>query len=357
MPGPHLSQWVTVLKQAAFGLTAMLAASVSVPSAHADGAFPIKTSTIDRFRIGRSQSVFGPLTFLGGLELSSRTKSFGGLSGIRTLDNGTTFLTVSDTGRWFEMELSHQDFKPVSATLKRSGVLLDRSGRPPRRKWQSDAEALEVIGKDRALVSYEGRSRIWSYSLKGGAIEGRPTQIALPKAISSVRGNKGLEALAVFEGRQEKVVALFERQLDQAGHHTGWLRDNGRWHRISIPRKVAFDITDAAFLDTGGLLILERSFSYSDGVRMHIRHFPPHRIKPGFFGSGQSLIEADLSDQIDNMEGLSVHTGRDGQIVLTLISDDNFNLLQRTILLQFALDTAQLHSGIPTPEKRPATDP
>jgi hypothetical protein len=37
------------------------------------------------------------------------------------------------------------------------------------------------------------------------------------------------------------------------------------------------------------------------------------------------------------MEGLSVHRAADGALVLTLISDDNFSLLQRTLLLQFGL--------------------
>jgi hypothetical protein len=37
------------------------------------------------------------------------------------------------------------------------------------------------------------------------------------------------------------------------------------------------------------------------------------------------------------MEGLSVHRTAAGDLVLTLVSDDNFSLLQRTILLQFKL--------------------
>jgi hypothetical protein len=38
------------------------------------------------------------------------------------------------------------------------------------------------------------------------------------------------------------------------------------------------------------------------------------------------------------MEGLALHQGAGGETILTLISDDNFNrLLQRTVLLQFAL--------------------
>ncbi len=37
------------------------------------------------------------------------------------------------------------------------------------------------------------------------------------------------------------------------------------------------------------------------------------------------------------MEGLSVHRTAGGETVLTLISDDNFSAIQRTLLLQFTL--------------------
>jgi hypothetical protein len=37
------------------------------------------------------------------------------------------------------------------------------------------------------------------------------------------------------------------------------------------------------------------------------------------------------------MEGLSVHRAAGGEIVLTLVSDDNFSVVQRTLLLQFTL--------------------
>ena len=37
------------------------------------------------------------------------------------------------------------------------------------------------------------------------------------------------------------------------------------------------------------------------------------------------------------MEGLSVHRSGGGEVGLTLISDDNFSAVQRTLLLQFTL--------------------
>ena len=51
----------------------------------------------------------------------------------------------------------------------------------------------------------------------------------------------------------------------------------------------------------------------------------------------RELIFADMGYQIDNMEGLSVHRTTAGDTILTLVSDDNFSALQRTILLQFKL--------------------
>ena len=52
---------------------------------------------------------------------------------------------------------------------------------------------------------------------------------------------------------------------------------------------------------------------------------------------GPAIFEADLGHEIDNMEGLDVHVDAAGDIVLTMISDDNFSMLQRTLLLQFTL--------------------
>ena len=61
------------------------------------------------------------------------------------------------------------------------------------------------------------------------------------------------------------------------------------------------------------------------------------RIKPGAQVDGTPLIEADLGQQIDNMEGIAVHRNASGEIIITLVSDDNFSPIQRNLLLQFAL--------------------
>ncbi len=85
------------------------------------------------------------------------------------------------------------------------------------------------------------------------------------------------------------------------------------------------------------LYLLERHFSFSTGVLMQVRRFPMADVKPGAHLAGEILFTADMGYEIDNMEGLAVTRSAGGAILLTMISDDNFSPLQRTILLRFAV--------------------
>jgi len=90
-------------------------------------------------------------------------------------------------------------------------------------------------------------------------------------------------------------------------------------------------------LPNGDLLLLERKFSLLDGVGVRIRRIAQAAITPGATVDGPSIFDADLGQEIDNFEGLDVHVTADGETVLTMVSDDNFSMLQRTLLLQFTL--------------------
>jgi hypothetical protein len=73
------------------------------------------------------------------------------------------------------------------------------------------------------------------------------------------------------------------------------------------------------------------------GIAMRLRRIAITDIAPGAVVDGPVVMAADMRYQIDNMEGLAVHRRADGSTILTLISDDNFFILQRTLLLQFKL--------------------
>jgi len=85
------------------------------------------------------------------------------------------------------------------------------------------------------------------------------------------------------------------------------------------------------------LLLLERKFSWVGGVGIRIRRVALASLAPGTVIDGPSIFEADLGNEIDNMEGIDAHVTPEGDTVLTLVSDDNFSLIQRNLLLQFTL--------------------
>jgi len=59
---------------------------------------------------------------------------------------------------------------------------------------------------------------------------------------------------------------------------------------------------------------------------------------------GKPLIVADLAYQIDNMEGIAVHTNAAGETILTLVSDDNFSVI-RQFLGHPAQSAAAIRAG------------
>ncbi len=64
---------------------------------------------------------------------------------------------------------------------------------------------------------------------------------------------------------------------------------------------------------------------------------PIKSLAPDALLDGPTIFEVDLGYEIDNMEGIDTHVTEDGETVVTMVSDDNFSMIQRTLLLQFTL--------------------
>jgi hypothetical protein len=178
----------------------------------------------------------------------------------------------------------------------------------------------------------------FNYGKEGLLARGRA--IALPPGMRSLPADKGIEAL-VFVPKglplAGTLIAISERGLDKAGNLSAFLIGGSTPGAFAIKRSSSYDVTDAAVLPGGNILLLERRFSWDSGLAVRLRRIPLTEIRPGALADGAVLFEADLGYEIDNLEGLSVHRAGGGEIVLTFVSDDNFSLLQRTLLLQFTL--------------------
>jgi hypothetical protein len=300
----------------------------------------VRARTIDTFNVSEpDRRVFGALEFRGGLDLTSSYREFGGLSALRLREDGERFIAVTDKGRWVTGRLVYQGGRPVAVSEAQSAPMLAADGRPLSALGWYDTESL---AEDRGMiyVGIERVNRIVRFDFARRGLLARAEPIAVPPGVAALPNNRGLEGLAFVPRGMPlagTLIAISERGLDAAGDIRAFLIGGPSPGAFAVKRSLDYDVSDAALLPGGDVLLLERKFSWTSGLAVRIRRIALDAITPGAVVDGPVLLEADLGFEIDNMEGLSVHRMPSGEIVLTLVSDDNFAALQRTLLLQFTL--------------------
>jgi len=282
---------------------------------------------------------FGSLDFIGGLDLTSRHRDFGGISTLRMAPDGERFVAVTDRGHWFTGRMSYADGRPAGVTDAVMASILAADGRPITANGMYDTESLTGDG-DTLYVGVERVHRVLKFDFGRSGVAARGELVPLPAEVATLPANKGLEMLA-YAGAGHPLagtlIALSERGLDRAGNIKGWLVGGATPGAFSVRLRDGFDVSDGALLPSGDLVILERRFSWTSGVAVRLRRIAARAIRPGAVLDGPVLMFADMGYQVDNFEGLGVHTDADGDVILTLVSDDNFSPIQRTLLMQFRL--------------------
>ena len=286
-----------------------------------------------------SRTRFGALEFRGGLELTSKNQDFGGISALHMAADGSRFIALNDRGAWLKARIIYRGDRPSGIADVEMAPALAWDGKPLAKHGWYDTESLAEDGAGHAYVGIERVQRIVRFDLKKG-VKARAQPVPVPAEFKTLSNNKSLECLAVApKGSTQagQLIAVTEHSLDKGGNHRAFLLKGKQVGHFSVKRSDSFDVSDCAILPPNDLLLLERSYSPLAGVAMRIRRIPLARIKSGALVDGAALITANLAYQIDNMEGIGVSRDAQGDTILTLVSDDNFSALQRTLLLQFRL--------------------
>jgi len=287
----------------------------------------------------RSHVRFGSLEWRSGLVLTSPFRGFGGLSGIRLDPKGEKFIALSDKGSWFTGRIVYSGREMTGLADVEASPMLGPDGRPITARGWFDSESIALDGA-LVYVGLERVNQVLRFDFSKGFTRAPGEVVPLPPAARKLSYNKGLEALIVVPKGQPlsgTLIAISERGLDPQGNIIAFLVGGPSPGQFAIRRTNHFDISDAVLLPSGDLLILERKFSWVGGVGIRIRSIPLKSIAPGALVDGASIFDADLGQEIDNLEGIDAHVTAEGDTVLTMVSDDNFSLLQRTLLLQFTL--------------------
>lgn len=286
----------------------------------------------------RSHVRFGSLDYRSGLVLTSSFHGFGGLSALRLDAKGERFISLSDKGGWFTGRIVYSGREMTGLADVEAAPMLGADGRPITARGWYDSESMALDGS-LVYVGLERVNQVLRFDFSKGFTRARGEVVSMPPAVKALPNNKGLEALVFVPKGQPlagTLIALSERGLDANGNLIAFLVGGPSPGQFSVRRTENYDISDAVLL-SGDLLILERKFSWLAGVGIRIRRIPMKSVAPSALVDGPSIFEADLGEEIDNMEGIDVHVTPGGDTVLTMVSDDNFSPIQRTLLLQFTL--------------------
>lgn len=322
----------------------VVAQSLPVAGDGAATGTPMVTAVqIDTFMTASFGEPVQGLIWRGGLEMQSQVDTFGGLSGIAFTGPDQRLTMVSDRGNFISGQLIYDETgRPLSLIGVTIDPIQNSQGNELPRAFARDAEGIATIvreGEPAAVrVAFENLTRVADFQLVDARPTGPAREVPIPDWLTRTRTNASLEAVCIAPPASPvagSTVLLTEGVIDDDGLHEGWLLGVNDRGPLSYQSEDGTNPTDCAFLPNGDLLVLERGIAFLT-FTMRLKRVPADAVRPGAQMRGEILLQAS-GGGIDNMEGLAVHTGPDGQTRITLVSDNNFIDWQRHLLLEFSL--------------------
>lgn len=272
----------------------------------------------------------GALRFVQGWQLVSPNSRFGGFSALARIAPGQ-FLLVGDNGVWTRMTLG--DDGVVSELAIHN---LPRPFHYPTGKLYRDSESLVFDPENgKSWIGLEHINQIWRLSPDMTRVESR----SRPKAMARWPLNSGPEAMVrLADGR----TIIFSEKADADPRGTEALIYHGDPAVPGeAPLRFFYDaqgkglISDAAPLPDGRILIVHRRLGFNPVFTTIIAIADPADIESDGVLRSRPIGRVPLA-LADNFEGAVVAV-MGGRPYLWLVSDNNFNVWQRSLLLQFAL--------------------
>jgi len=277
---------------------------------------------------------FGSLTLLSAYELRSKDPRFGGLSGLAVGTDGRLY-SVSDVGYWVSAQMIVDSVtKLLDLTDWMIQPILSLTGTPVTGPLH-DAEGLARAPDGSFLVAFEQVHRIWRYSPPPLTFDSSPTPVPVPSEVTKATSNGGLEGITVFANG--RLLALSEEFQNPDGSFKGWLIEGERFFEFSYLPSPEFRVTDCAALSNGDVIVLERRYVRFGILSARLKLVRSETVQPGAKLLGEELLKLEYPLNVDNFEGVAVQEDPTNGTIIYIVSDDNYNPFQRTLLLQFRL--------------------
>ncbi|MFJ6025587.1 esterase-like activity of phytase family protein [Brevundimonas sp. NPDC092305] len=264
--------------------------------------------------------------FAGGVELvADETSPLHSLSDFKLTTDG--FISVSDAGDLVRGRLRFgHDGRLVGMDALAFRRLTLSTGDPIVEKVDGDAEGLLITEGGDLLVSFERNHRIWNYG-DPDRPAASPRGVASPDHAFAL--NDGMEGVSVRAGGW------------RVTGESGGVWDCGPAGCAVVTAPPETPLADSEYRITGmdrdpdgGFFVVQRSYAPPIDARARVRRMDASGVL------GPVLIELKLPSTTDNFEGIAVER-RGGQSRLYILSDDNNNAAQRTLLLAFDVRSAR----------------
>jgi len=239
----------------------------------------------------------------------------------------TTLYALSDRGYLYHFDLEIIKEKITKVTLKKSFELKNSKGNSLK-KSKTDSEGLYFKGDD-LLISFEHKSRVMLYNLNGVA----KNKVKIHKKLRNLKNykkkNRGLEAVAYSS--KYGVITAPEVPLkgEKREEHTLYTKKNSYTFRADG------SITALEFIAEDELLILERDMSFLS-LKAVINLSKVTLSSNRSNGCKKEILARfDIREGwgVDNFEGLT----KLSENKFLMVSDDNANPFQKTVLVYFEL--------------------
>lgn len=268
----------------------------------------------------------GALVFAGGVQITSDFNRLHGLSDIK-FDSVDGFYAVSDEGLLVRGRVQlGEDGGLVGVQGVQVRPLTDPDGQPLIPKYLADAEGLAILPNGELLVSFERLHRVWRYDHEG---RWRGERIIPDYPFTE---NEGMEGIS---------------NSTHADHYWASGENGGLWScQISIcsvliappttpPTDDDLRVTSLT-VQADDIFGLQRA--YHADLNTNTIEIAQLELVDGADGpdlSWRGLARFTAPATVDNFEGIAAVRRPDGGLRLYILSDDNFNPGQRTLLLAF----------------------
>ena len=285
---------------------------------------------------------FSSKSFMGIKILDQKRLSFSKIKGIKfselsdvTYDAKTqTLYFVSDRGLLYMFNAHFSDKIDMLIPLEATKLKTKKGKR--LKKWKRDSEGLTLDGEHRLLVSFEGNAKVAWFHKNSHKVGRRIKNYSLPKLLTKKENyrspNKSLESLAWHTRYGILTATEWPVKKDDKKRQTIYALSGKQWHFKAEPEGRS-GVSAIEVMDDGNVLVLERSYTgLFEPFVVTLKKIYLNQCKNSMC---KTKILAKMNNhkgwEIDNFEGLA----KVGKNRYVMVSDDNDNFFQRTLLIYF----------------------